>query len=179
MSVRLRKSTPRDLFFEDVLLPRWAHEIDVLPISVLGDLGFRFSHWFFRFTICVGEIRRSPTYAIQRHCRELLEIIHRRNAEILEKIPVHSTIKESPHEVLEQWKLTLKKMIALSAGKKSCTWYADGHPSDPYWPGGPAYMQKLEARGYTIQDKSKAIDRAVANYDLIIDALHKPCRIIS
>lgn len=151
MSVRLRKSSPRSLYFEDVLLPHWAQAIDVLPISVLGDLGFRFSNWFFRFTVCVGRVRRSPSYAIQRHCRELLETIDRRRAEILEKIPVRSTIKDPPEEVLKQWTLTLQRMIELSAGKKSCSWYADGHPSDLFWPGSTEYVEKLCARGYVFQ----------------------------
>lgn len=148
MSVRLRKSYPRDLYFEDVLMPRWAQAIDVLPVSVLGDLGFRFSHWFFRFTACVGRVRRSPTSAIRGRCGELLEIIERRRAEILEKIPARSTIPDPPEEVLAQWELTLQRMIELSAGKRSCSWYADGHPSDPLWPGWPEYGEKLRRRGF-------------------------------
>src|SRR4051812_38252674 len=106
MSVRLRKSTPRALYFEDILLPRWAQEIDVLPISVLGDLvklTFNFSHWFFRFSVCIGRVRRSPTISIRTHCRQLLDVIRRRQSEILERIPIRSNIKEPPREVLDQW----------------------------------------------------------------------------
>lgn len=176
MSVRLRKSTPRDLYFEDVLLPRWAHEIDVLPISVLGDLGFRFSHWFFRFTVCVGRVRRSPATAIRRHCHGLLAIIEQRRVEILERIPVRSRIKESPRTVLDQWTLTLQRMIELSAGKKSCSWYADGHPSDPGWPGWSDYVKKLEARRYIIQEKAMAIAKASARIDVLLTALRTPER---
>lgn len=169
--VRLRKSTPRDLYFEDTLLPKWAQEIDVLPISVLGDLGFRFGHWFFRFTICVGRVRRSPTSAIRRHCTRLLEVIKERRREILERIPLRSTIKDSPNEVLDQWERTLRRMIELSAGKKSCTWYADGHPSDRFWPGWPEYQKKLEARGYVFHRREEAVTKAVKRFDAILDAL--------
>jgi hypothetical protein len=169
MSVRLRKTTPRDLFFEDVLMPRWAHEIDILPISVLGDLNFRFSHWFFRFSVCAGRVRRSPTFAIRCHCKELLDVIHRRREEILLRIPIRSGIKDCPNEVLDQWTTTLKKMIELSAGKKSCTWYADAHPSDPLWPGSAAYLEKLEARAMfcRTEDREQAIDRAL-KHELIL-----------
>ena len=176
MSVRLRKSTPRDLYFEDVLLPKWAHAIDVLPISILRDLRFRFSHWFFRFTVCVGRVRRSPTYAIQGHCERLLDVIARRRSEILKGIPLRSTIRDSPNEVLDQWIATLEQMIELSAGKKSCTWYADGHPSDQFWPGDPAYIKKLEARGYVLHDKDGVIDRCLARMDTVLAALRKSSR---
>jgi hypothetical protein len=171
MSLRLRKSTPRDLFFEDVLLPKWAHEIDVLPISILRGLGFRFSHWFFRFTVCVGRVRRSPTYAIRSHCEPLLGIIHHRRKEILELIPLRSTIKDPPREVLDQWTITLEKMLALAAGKKSCSWYADAHPSDPLWPGWPQYVKKLGARGYVLRNKGEAVDKALRRLDTEIAAL--------
>jgi hypothetical protein len=151
MSVRLRKSFPRDLYFEDVLLPRWTQQIDVLPVSILGDLGFRFSHWFFRFSVCVARVRRSPTRTILRHCNCLLDVIEHRHSEILERIPARSTIKDPPKEVLDQWSRALRQMVKLCAGKKSCSWYADGHPSDPMWPGWADYVRKLETRGYVFK----------------------------
>jgi len=151
MSVRLSKSTPRELYFEDILLPKWTQEIDVLPISILGDLGFQFSHWFLSFTVCIGRVRRSPTYAIHRHCKQLLDVIDKRRSEILERIPLRSTIKDPPKVVLDQWTLALKQMIELSVGKKSCSWYADAHPTDPGWPGCHEYMTKLRMRGYVFE----------------------------
>jgi len=171
VKVRLRKSNPRDLYFEDTLMPKWAHELDVLPISVLGDLGFRFNHWFFRFTVCVGRVRRSPTSAIRRHCMQLLEVIKGRRAEILERIPRRSTIKAPSEEVLDQWVRTLDQMIELSTGKKSCTWYADGHPSDQFWPGYPEYQKKLVARGYVFRERERAVARAREQYDTLLGAL--------
>ena len=84
---------------------------------------------------------------------------------------MRSAIKDSPNEVLDQWERTLKRMIELSAGKKSCTWYADGHPSDTFWPGWPEYQKKLEARGYVFQNRGEAVAKAVKRYDAILDAL--------
>ena len=151
MSIRLRKSTPRNLFFEDILLPKWAHAIDVLPNSILRDLNFRTQTWFFRFSVCIGRVRRSPTLAIRRHCEQLLGEIHRRRSFILVNIPIRSRIRETPEVVLAQWTAALNQMIELSAGKKSCSWYADGHPSDCFWPGSLRYVKQLEARGYVFE----------------------------
>lgn len=171
MGVRLRKSLPRALYFEDTLMPRWAQQIDVLPISVLGGLGFRFGHWFFRFTVCVGRVRRSPASAIHRHCSRLLKGIKACREEILVQIPIRSTIKDSPKEVLDQWAFTLRRMLELAEGKRSCTWYADGHPSDPFWPGDWRYQRKLEGRGYRFRNREEDTRKAVERIDAVLDAL--------
>ena len=74
--------------------------------------------------------------------------------------------------------MSLELMIELSAGKKSCSWYADGHPSDQFWPGEAAYVKKLEARGYVLRDKEQAIEKALKRFDTLLAALRNDHRIV-
>jgi hypothetical protein len=146
--MRLRKTFPRDLFFNDVLLPRWAHSLDVLAMLVLPDTPEDTADWFFRFTICTGRVRRSPVYAVRRHCTRLLRQLTKRRSEVLTRIPSSTTIRVSPSLVYRDWLESLRQMLALTKGRKSCSWYADSHPSDPYWPCDYPYISKLKGRGY-------------------------------
>jgi len=151
--MRLRKTFPRDVFFRDVLLPRWAHSLDVLAMSVIPDIPRDTANWFFRFGVCVGRIRRSPVYVIRKHCRRLLRSLLMCRSEVIRRIPICSTIRVSPAVVYREWVDSLRLMLRLINGHKNCSWYADSHPTDMFWPCSEDYMAKLRARGYAIDAK--------------------------
>jgi hypothetical protein len=114
-----RHDWARPIVFEGVELPGTVFAIDHLGKE--PELSVEASEWIWRFTVCVGVMKRDSSENIIRYAGEALDVATRFRERLLCEMPVRF---DGPfdEQVLREWVYSLLKMIEIAASRSFCAW---------------------------------------------------------
>lgn len=115
-------STPRAILFEDTILPKYAHLIDVMTNRL--ELPEETKSWFFHFSVCVGIQKTDQSDAVILHSERALDAFQKISIKTRGSLQKQFSDDDFT-SVLEDWRNTLITMVRIAQSKEACTWTGD------------------------------------------------------